>query len=122
MSYDKKTGKVLSFLGYTSDDYSLENNKTDGLTLSAWNHADPQPTEQEITDTAASQAFLDWEAENGGDPTKTARRIAKEAVATPAGMLLVALIVAMKDQGAITGTKQQIINTILSKIDAGDAD
>ena len=80
------------------------------------------PTEQEIIDTAASQAFLDWEAENGGDPTKTARRIAKEAVATPAGMLLVALIVAMKDQGVITGTKQEIINTILSKIDAGDAD
>jgi hypothetical protein len=128
VAYPDNTSQVLRFLGYVP--FSQEANSGDffvesvlGAVSLSWLHTDPQPTEQQITDTLASQAFLDWEAEHGGDPTLTARRIAKEATSTPAGRLLVALVSAMAKNGVFgAATKQQIVSSVLAEIDLGEAD
>ena len=115
------TSKVFQYLGIDSLDFSISF-KDGGYVLDRYDSPIPQPTEQEIIDTAASQAFLDWEAENGGDPTLTARRIVKEALDDPAGKLLVALVKVLIDQNVIAATPQQVRNAIVAKIAAGEAD
>lgn len=115
------TPAILTHITGEADTWSVLN-RGGNYSIAGWTSATPQPTEAEIIAHGATQAFLDWEAEHGGDPTLTARRIAKEAVATPAGKLVVALVSAMRKQGVITGTKAQIINAILAEIDLGEAD
>ena len=121
--YAPKTPTALVYLGYSSPEDFYFSKQGVAFALQ-WFHTDPQPTEQQITDTLATQAFLDWEAEHGGDPTLTARRIAKEATSTPAGRLLVALVSAMAKNNVFgpNVTKQQIVSSVLAEIDLGEAD
>ena len=121
MSLPGNTGRVLEHLGFSLDSDFIVST-VNSLTVLTWVGADPQPTEEEINTTASSQAFLDWEAEHGGNETLTKRRVAKEAISTPTGQLLIAFITALKKQGVITGTKEQIINAILAEVDLGEAD
>ena len=116
-----KTPLALTYLGYI-DDVDFRFNLSSGAYSLEWFHTDPQPTEQEIIDTAASQAFLDWEAENGGDPTLTTRKQIRDAVDTPTGKVLVALVQVLIDQGVIPATQQQVITAIIAKIDSGTVD
>ena len=119
--YSIKTATALVFLGYDPEaDFTVE--YADGVVSLVWNHTDPQPTEQEINDTEASQAFLDWEAENGGDPTLTTRKQIRDAVDTPTGKVLVALVQVLIDQGVIPATQQQVVTAIIAKIDSGTVD
>ena len=52
------TSKGLIQLGYTKDDFVLQDDG-DGVYIKEWNHADPQPTEAEIT-----TADAEWHIEN----------------------------------------------------------
>lgn len=73
------TPYVLTFIGFnTPDDFVVTKSKL-GLSIE-WYTASPQPTEAEIDAAEISQAFIDWSAEHGGDPVKTLRRQAKEAL------------------------------------------
>jgi hypothetical protein len=124
MALPINTSEVLRYLtgSKAHDSWKVRIRKT-GVTIEEWHLPDDQPTESEIIAAASSQAFLDWEAEHGGDPTLTARRIAKEATSTPAGKLLVALVSAMAKNGVFgAATKQQIVSSVLAEIDLGEAD
>jgi len=122
MSYPDATARVLRHLGYTEDDATVEKSITHGIRILEWNHTDPQPTEAEILAASQSQAFLDWEAERGGDPVLTKRKRVKDAFQSDEGRLLLAFIIAMKKQGVINGTKAQILNAIMAEVDLGEAD
>ena len=112
---------ILEFTTSETDQWSLSSRKGI-ITIDAWSSATPQPTEQEILDTAASQAFLDWEAENGGDSTLTARKQVKEALDTPAGKLLEAFILELLSRGILPGTPAQVKTILINRIAAGDVD
>ena len=121
MAYPENTGTILRYLG---NDMQLVDVEDVGgvFSIVRWDSPLPQPTEQEVTDTAASQAFLDWEAENGGDPTLTARKQIRDAVNTDTGKVLVALVQVLIDQGVIPATQTQVVNGIIAKINAGTVD
>ena len=72
MSYNIDVAAVLMMDGYDPlTDFSATDNG-DGTVSLVWNHADPQPTEQEIAAKVTSQPFLDYFAENiGGDPVRS---------------------------------------------------
>jgi len=116
-----KTGRVFIYLGIDPDEFDVAFKDGDYV-ITRYESATPQPTEQEIDTAAASQGFLDWEAENGGDPTLTARRIVKDALNEPSGKVLVALVKVLIDQGVIAATAQQVRDAVIAKIEAGEAD
>jgi len=77
--YASNTATVLSYLGFTPlVDFNASSSL--GVVSVEWMSASQQPTEQEIDTTAASQEFIDWQAENGGDQLKTLRKKAKDAL------------------------------------------
>jgi hypothetical protein len=118
MAYHANTPMALYFQNYELD---LDFDFNDKGFLN-WFHTDPQPTEQQINDTLASQAFLDWEAENGGDPTLTARKKIREALDTPTGKVLRALILELIDAGVINATPAQVATALTNRINAGEVD
>ena len=121
MSYPNDTAAALLSIGYNYDDFLVEKSSA-GTFIREWHHADPQPTEQQITDTIASQAFIDWQAEHGGDPVLTRRRVAKDILLTdsPEMMVLRAFLKAYADRESLT--KAQVLTGISSNLDAGDGD
>jgi len=122
MSYYRKTSNILAYM-YPNQPNAYEVTGKKGVYyISKWNHADPQPTEEEINTTASSQAFLDWEAENGGDPVLTSRKIVREAIDTPTGKVLVAFIMELLDRNIIPGSPAQVKQALLDRIAAGEVD
>ena len=84
MTLPTNTGGVLFASGYEPPDVVVSIDAA-GTVSMEWNHADPQPTEQQITDWStdaaalpSGQLFSAWLAEHGGDAIATAKRIAKE--------------------------------------------
>ena len=90
--------------------------------IQEWNIAGTPPDQTEIDSISASQAFLDWEAENGGDPVLTSRRIVKEAIDTPTGKVLVAFIMELLDRNIIPGSPAQVKQALLDRIANGEVD
>ena len=80
MSYPVDTQQALLFLGFDPDKWSVVSGDEHGRRIPAglWLDPAPIPTEQEITDTLASAAYLTWRSEHGGNPTLTAQRRAKD--------------------------------------------
>ncbi len=139
MAYPATCGSVLAAIGYELDDFICW---TDGggVTSLQWNHADPQPTEQQVNDWAtdavalpSGQLFSQWQAEHGGDPQLTFRRQAKEALDKQAsdteGLIRALALVVLDEINILRGqhlmaprTADQLRNAIKGKITAGDAD
>ena len=118
------TVKVLEFMTgrSPSDGYSVVS-KGGVVSIPQWDESPgTQPTEAEINTTASSQAFLDWEAENGGDPVLTSRRIVKEAIDTPTGKILLAFILELLDRDILPGTPAQVKQVLLNRIANGEVD
>ena len=121
MTYPSNLDSILRYLTGVADAWLIRS-INDELLIREWNHTDPQPTEAEILAASQSQAFLDWEAERGGDPVLTKRKRVKDAFQSDEGRLLLAFIMAMRKQGVINGTKAQILQAILAEVDLGEAD
>ena len=86
----ESTARVLEFLGFNEEDYQVSKSGSGGeatFTLD-WYSVSPQPTEQEIATAEASQAYIDWRAENGGDPVKTLRKKTSDSLSQDSGALL----------------------------------
>ena len=78
MALPGNTPKILEYLGFQNTvDFDVVK-ESNGITNLLWYPVDTEPTEQEIIDVGNSQAFLDWKAEHGDDPTLTRRRKARE--------------------------------------------
>ena len=77
--YPQDTALAFRFLGYGDEQWTLYATGS-GVSVDQWFHVDPQPTEQDVIDALASQAYADWLDEHGGDALKTLRRQAKEAL------------------------------------------
>ena len=81
MSYSVKTASIIAYLIPSIDFSAIDiTSRTGVVMIDRWDLDLPQPSEQEIIDAEASQAYIDWRAENGGDPVKTLRRQAQEAL------------------------------------------
>ena len=78
MSLPTDTAVVLEYLGY-SPLVDFVASSTGGVVGLEW-LIPPPVTEQQIIDAAASQAFIDWQAEHGGNSTLTVRRGAIDAL------------------------------------------
>jgi hypothetical protein len=101
MSYIANTASVIKFLlpSLDSEDFDVVDRK--GIvTIDRWESPLVQPTEQEVATAAASQEYLDWYAENGGDPTKTRRKQAELLLSDDqsSNRLLRAVILTMVDE------------------------
>lgn len=142
--YPINSAEILRALGYIpgahdgESDFVLRNAL--GVITLTWNHADPQPTEQQINDYASDttplpsgQLFSQWQAEHGGDAVQTLRRKAKEALDDQAAEQFalsraIALVVLdeinlLRAEHALAArTPAQLRNAIKSKLTAGDAD
>jgi len=125
--YIDNAANVLLYLGYNEQDFIV--NIRNGVVTLDWLNTDPAdqyypdgPTEQQILDTYNSQAFQDWRAEHGGDPTLTTRRQIREALDTPTGKVVKALAQVMIDQGIIQATQAQVLTAVTNKINEGAVD
>ena len=97
--YSTSTPSILMYLGYaTLSDFVAS--LSEGVLTLEWFHLDPQPTEQEIATAEASQAYIDWYAENGGDPVKTLRKQAETNLSESdrSNVLLRSVILTMVDE------------------------
>jgi len=135
MSYINKTATILGYLGYTQaepidgvdGDYTiLDDAGTVSINWLNTEPADPYypdgPTEQQVLDIYNSQAFQDWQAENGGDPVLTTRKDIRDSLETPTGKVVKALVQVLIDQGIIQATPQQVLTAVLNKINEGAVD
>ena len=86
------------------------------VTIDRWDSVLIQPTDQEITDTGLTQAYIDWRAENGGDPLKTLRKRAENNLSGTASdnALLRSVLLILVDEFNIHSAKT---NAILDAID-----
>ena len=97
--YSINTGQVMVYLGFVPFlDFNVESDN--GVISVEWLSLSPQPTEQEIATAEASQAYLDWYAENGGDPVKTLRKQAETNLSEGdrSNVLLRSVILTMVDE------------------------
>ena len=96
------TGRVLLYLGHGADDFSIEKRGIGEAAVFTlrWYSISPQPTEQEIATAEASQSYIDWYAENGGDPVKTLRKQAEDTLSERdrSNLLLRSVILTMVDE------------------------
>ena len=99
MSYSTKTPSVLSYL-FPNIDFLLVDLVSRGgiTTIDRWDAPEIQPTEQEITTAEASQAYIDWYADNGGDPVKTRRKQTSDSLGQDSGALLRSVILILVDE------------------------
>lgn len=64
--------------------------------IARWEHADPQPTLQQLAAWAAEPAFATWLAEHGGDADLTRRRQLREMIADETQPLRTLLLAVQK--------------------------
>ena len=99
---NSNTSHVLFFLGYMADDFALKKEGVGGAAVFTliWNIADPAISQATLDSTEASQAYLDWYAENGGDPVKTLRKQAETNLSESdrSNVLLRSVILTMVDE------------------------
>ena len=116
---NSKASNVIKFLLPSIDELEFSvmfDSKTGATIINQWDSVLIQPTEQEINDTAITQGFLDYEAENGGDPLKTLRKRAEIDLSGTASdnALLRAVLLILVDEFNIHSLKT---NAILDAID-----
>lgn len=97
---NEATASVLAFLGFNGEDYQVgKRGVGEAATFTiSWYSVSPQPTEQEIATAGVSQAYIDWHAENGGDPVKTLRKQTSDSLGQDSGALLRSVILTMVDE------------------------
>ena len=100
MAITASTPFVLGFLGYKDEDFTVSKYGVgvEAVFLLSWHSASQQPTEQEVTDAEVSQEYIDWYAENGGDPVKTLRKQTGDSLSQDSGALLRAVILILVDE------------------------
>lgn len=121
MSLPLNTARILKYLGHDLELIDVRDS-SGVISITRWDDPIPQPTEAEIITAGGSVGFADWQDENGGNPTLTARRIVKEAVDTPSGKVVVALIHVLIDYGVIAATPTQVRDAVIAKIASGAVD
>ena len=134
MALPGNTSVILQSLGYVPVVDFVCRKNTAGTVFLTWLHADPEPSEAAILAQGASQAFADWQAENGGDAALTLRKRAREALdaSDQNGALIRAFALVVLDEvnalraAAVPAlparTEAQLKNAVRAKIAAGDAD
>ena len=91
---------VYLYLGFNEKDFAITKKGTGGSAIFTldWYSISPQPTEQEIATAEASQAYLNWYAESGGDPVKTLRKKTSDSLSQDSGALLRSVILTLVDE------------------------
>lgn len=69
---------ILRYRGYTVGEDGSYDAVINERGFEMWNHADAQPTPEQLASWAAEPAFATWLSEHGGDALLTLRREAKE--------------------------------------------
>ena len=98
--YPRNSGPALASMGY-GPFKDFRATEIPGGEDIQWLHTDPQPTEQDVIDHLASQAFADWIQENDrvlGDPVLVQRREADEFLDSMKGQPIRAVMEAMLDE------------------------
>lgn len=110
------TAKILVYLGFSwFTDFEVREHQ--GVRTLEWYSESPQPTDVEIDATGLTPQYIDWAEQHGGDPLKTLRRLAKEALSgnhAEHALLRSALLVIVDE----FNRHSQTMNSLLDAIDA----
>ena len=69
-----------------------------GIAVYGWEEVEAPPTQAAVDATEASQSYIDWYAENGGDPVKTLRKQTSDSLGQDSGALLRSVILILVDE------------------------
>lgn len=110
------TAKILVYLGFSwFTDFEVREHQ--GVRTLEWYSESPQPTEVEIDATELTPEYTQWAEQHGGDPLKTLRRLAKEALSgnhAEHALLRSALLVIVDE----FNRHSQTMNSLLDAIDS----
>lgn len=81
MTLPRNTADILTSRGYrVLAHFECVESSPGDVAICKWDHADPQPTPEQVTQWGNAPEFSAWRQANGGDPLVTLRRKAKEAL------------------------------------------